>query len=190
MTPESTRSERGRERIKQALRAILLERRLVDVTVSDVARAARMSRTTFYANYRNIGEVYEDLVLDFQRDIQTVPERLSCAACHGRSDTVPFCEKVRNAGEYAGVVGDPMFSNVWIDLVDSEARKDYIDRLRAAGVTDLQARALFQFQINGCLMVAQSPIADEGDWGEIQRILDAFIAGGLSSLGANFSVDE
>ena len=190
MPSESMRSERSRDRIKRALRAILLERRLADVTVSDVARAACMSRTTFYANYRNVGEVYEDLVLDFQRDIQTVPERLSCAACRGRLNTIPFCEKVRNAGEYAGVVGDPMFPNVWIDLVDSAARKDYIDRLRAAGVTDLQARALFQFQINGCLMVAQSPIADEGDWCEIQRILDAFIAGGLSSLGANFSVDE
>lgn len=177
----------ARARIKDALCEVLLTRRMADVTVAEVARAANVSRTTFYAHFDNVGEVYEELVADFQADIQTLPEHLSCVTCRNGEDTVPFCEKVRRAGRFAGVVSDPLFSTVWIDLVASEARKDYLDRLVAAGLSDGQARAIFRFQLNGCLLVSRTSGEHEGDWGEIRRALDDFIAGGLERLGASFA---
>lgn len=177
---------RTRQGIKDALLEMLDERRLADVSVADIARAAGVSRTTFYAHYRNLAEVYEELVADFFKDIQTLPEHMSCVTCRGDSRVVPFCEKVRHAGPFEGVVSDPAFSAAWFRVVREDGLADYIDRLAIAGATPGQARAIFLFQISGCLTVARSGIAEGEGWHVIQSALDAFIAGGFERLGATF----
>lgn len=189
MTGPAMRADRSRERIKGALRTLLLARHLSDITVAEVARAAKASRTTFYTHYSNLGEVYEELVLDFMKDVQSLPERLGCDSCRDNPDAVPFCEKLRDAGEWRGVVSDPIFPRVWLDLLDVDERSDYMRRLIAAGVTSRQARAILRFQIMGCLTVAQSGLAAEGDWDEIKHVLDTFIQGGFACIGAQFTRD-
>ena len=179
------RTTRTREDIKRALKTLLGTKRLTEITIAEVSREAGVSRSTYYAHYRNLGDVYEELVLDFQVDVQTLPEHFDCETCRGATEIVPFCEKIRHAGSYAGVVEDPRFFPTWLALIEGDVRQEYLARLERAGLTRQQALAVFRFHMSGCLAVAQASRESDESWKEIQRVLDEFIDGGLSRLGAS-----
>lgn len=107
-------------------------RTLDSVSVAELARQAQVSRTTFYAHFNNVYEVFQALIGDYMADVQSLDGRLSDMRPHaprtypdsnGVADgpgearpscrtgciAIPYCQKIRSAGKYAPVVADPRF---------------------------------------------------------------------------------
>ena len=141
--------------IKEALLRVMRSRTLDSVSVAELARQAQVSRTTFYAHFNNVYEVFQALIGDYMADVQSLDGRLSDMRPHaprtypesnGVADgpgearpscrtgyiAIPYCQKIRSAGKYA---------------------------------------------------LATSGLASEGDWPELQETIDAFIDGGITALG-------
>lgn len=177
------RTVRTVEDIKSSLLRVLEHKTLAEATVAEVARGAGIGRSTFYVHFASLRDVYDDLVRDFEGDVQTLSEHFGCETCRGDRAIEPMCDRVRHAGRYAGVVADPQFVSAWIRDVPSSTREEYFSRLRAAGLTKQQAEAVFRFHMSGCLAVARSELGEDDSWPEIQRALDAFVSGGLANVG-------
>ena len=52
-------------------------RTLDSVSVAELARQAQVSRTTFYAHFNNVYEVFQALIGDYMADVQSLDGRLS-----------------------------------------------------------------------------------------------------------------
>lgn len=176
------RSQRTKGDIKRALLAVLKSKPLADVSIAEVAREAGISRTTFYTHYDCLASVYDELVLDFQDDIQTLHEHLDCVTCRNSQDLVPLCEKARHPGDFEAVLADPRFMSTWFHVSKGTAMKEYEQALVGSGLSPHQAQAVVTFQLSGCMATARSHLGKLEDWGDIQRTLDAFIAGGLAAI--------
>ena len=59
---EDARFERCGEAIRQALLRLLVGKRIENVSMSELAREAGVSRSTLYAHYGNVQDVYAALV--------------------------------------------------------------------------------------------------------------------------------
>lgn len=179
---KDARSARSVDRIKRSLMRILEHKTLGETTIAEVTRDAEVSRTTFYSHYGNLNDVYEELVSDFEQNVQTLSEHFDCVSCRSDCEVVPLCEKIRNAGPYAGVIADPRFVSTWTRLAPSASRQEYFAALQRRGLTQRQAEAVFQFHMTGCIALARSGFGKDASWPEVQRALDAFIAGGMEAL--------
>ena len=177
------RSARTREDIKRALLVVLKGKSLAEASIAEVARAAGISRTTFYTHYGCLPDVYDELVLAFQRDIQTLHEHLDCVTCRKCQELVPLCEKVLHPGDYKPVLAEPQFMGTLFRVSKGTAMKDYEEKLMESGLSRLQAEAIVAFQTFGCISTAQSHLGKSGDWEDVKQALDAFIAGGLEAVG-------
>lgn len=56
--------------LKNALIAFLKKKPVNQITVSEVAKAANVGRGTFYLHYRDIFDLYDDLVNDLYREME------------------------------------------------------------------------------------------------------------------------
>lgn len=72
--PRSAKRARARRDMQDALVALMREKPLAAITVTDVARRARVSRSTFYRNY----DSFDDVVRDYLDRLRT--EALSAEA--------------------------------------------------------------------------------------------------------------
>ncbi|MHA6326364.1 TetR/AcrR family transcriptional regulator [Roseivivax sp. CAU 1753] len=59
-----TRRHRTRLKLQAALRALLAEKPLAEISVEELARRAGKTRQTFYANYRDLAEMLDEYVTD------------------------------------------------------------------------------------------------------------------------------
>lgn len=92
--------------IKQALAELLESRALPQITVAELARAANLTRKTFYAHYSGLQKVADDLAVDLAGDMlqkleQT--EKLTLADAFAILDGFieqnrPMLEKIREGG--------------------------------------------------------------------------------------------
>lgn len=58
------RPEQTREKIKQAFFQLLKEKPFHTITVKDISKYARVNRSTFYAHYKDIYQLLNDIVLE------------------------------------------------------------------------------------------------------------------------------
>lgn len=192
--------------IKEALLRVMRSRTLDSVSVAELARQAQVSRTTFYAHFNSVYEVFQALIGDYMADVQSLDGRLSDMRPHAprtypdsngvadgpgearpscRTDciAIPYCQKIRSAGKYAPVVADPRFLPELLRSDHSIDREFFSERLAGSSLSRRQIKALCVFQMNGCHALATSGLASEGDWPELQETIDAFIDGGITALG-------
>lgn len=95
----ATRTERA---VKEALLSLLAEKPLADITVSELARKAHVSRSTFYEHFGNPADVYDALVRDYASDTLPLMSQITCSmvsnprgdrsarSCATRVHTVPL----------------------------------------------------------------------------------------------------
>ncbi|MEE8721972.1 MAG: TetR/AcrR family transcriptional regulator [Eggerthellaceae bacterium] len=172
------------ERIEDALLALLGRTALADVTVSALARAAHVSRSTFYQHFGNVDDVYRNLVKRFKRRSTPVLDQLLCAdgAESATSAVQPFCCSIRNAGSYKPVVAESRFLDAFFEGEEQlPTNRDLYDMLCQAGLDEAQAKAVCAFQLNGCYAVARLSAADDAEWERVRRTLDTFIRGGVAA---------
>ena len=179
--PQYARSLRARRDIKEALVELLRSKQLDQIGMSELARTAQVSRNTLYKHYPNIAQVYEDMVRDFSGRIFTQLAQPGLCKHDGSDGKRPFCELMRNAGPYAGVVREPRFIELLLaDEATLETHPTYA-KLVAAGHSSSAARELVKFHTYGCFMASQSTRDDEA-WAEARCLIDAFVQGGSEAL--------
>lgn len=175
------RFEKSGAAIREALLRLLVARRLDDITMSELARMAGVSRSTLYAHFGNVQEAYLALVGEFLAGLRSLGAHLHCGDC-GASGERPFCVALRDAGPYAPVVRDARFLPTLFALAEEGGLAGgMLDAFLGLGMSRLQAEALFRFQMSGCYAVALSEVPD-GEWEVVQRTLDAFIRGGMGAV--------
>ena len=185
------------EAIKRGFRQVLAHKPLSRMSISEVARAAGVSRSTFYAHYANLGELYEAAVADFAAEISPLMPQIGCAACDARcadagagdagvagtgaahAGRERLCEALRDPGEHAAVVDEERFVGTFLSEKATLSGHDLFAVLTSAGYGVAEARALCRFQLGGCIIAARGAHADDAEWDGIRELLDTFIEGGL-----------
>ena len=182
----TVRSERTRNAIKDALLALLEISDLNEITMSELARSAIISRSSLYAHYSNVRGVFEDAVADFGSELRPLTSQLRCGDCISESDAPnrPFCVALRDAGKYKAMVREPSFLPTLLNIVDERMLVEASTYPLDEGMDLARKRALYKFQMSGCYTVALDTHPDE-DWEAIQRMLDAYIRGGVSATRGN-----
>lgn len=166
--------------VKNALLRLLAAKPLADVTVSELAREAHISRSTFYEHFGNPNDVYDVLMAEISAEMSPLMSQVACSDGFKPSGT-PFCELVRDAGEYAPVVGEARFMDSFLGQQNAREGHDLFTILTDAGYTEAQAKAVCSFQMSGCFSAVRSLVPGEGNWDEIRPVIDRFILGGIAA---------
>ena len=166
--------------VKEALLALLAKKPLADITVSELSRAANVSRSTFYEHFGNPADAYDALVRDYASGTLPLMSQITCSdgfKPKGR----PFCSLVREADAYAPVVREGRFLDVFLDRREGMDQHDLFALLTNAGYTEAQAEAVCSFQMSGCFAAARSSTATDEEWAQIRAVIDRFILGGIAA---------
>ncbi len=178
------RTQRTDNAIKSAFLELLEEKPLNSISMAELAKRSGISRSTLYAHFGNVSDVFNSLVTDFRRDIIGLRALLRCEECGKPGSKKPFCLALRAAGPYQPLVMAPEFMPTFLELVlEKSAGFDGFDALgpyRLPGLTEAQAKTLFTFQMNGCYAAAM--LGKEVVWSDHQKAIDQFIRGGLAAL--------
>lgn len=167
---------------ERALLTVLSEKPFAKVGVADVSREAGISRSTFYAHFAGVHEVFEACVADFLASARPLGAQLRCSSCKGEAPGRPFCECLRDAGAYGPLVRDPHFLVAALELLFRSADGngvvgDYV----GMGLDADQARIIALFQMSGCYAAALAEPSG-ADWEKSQSAIDDFIRGGVSAV--------
>lgn len=166
--------------VKQALLKLLAEKPLAEVTVSELAREAHVSRSTFYEHFGNPGDAYDALVADVMADMAPLMSQVACSDGF-RSVGRPFCALVRDAGDHTPAVREGRFLDSVLMQEGAYDEHDLHGLLVDAGYTDDEARAVCSFQMSGCFSAARSSSASAEEWQQIRAVIDRFILGGIAA---------
>lgn len=180
---EDARYRKAEERIQNALCSLLSTKPLADISVSELARSANVSRATFYSHYGNVGDVFDQLVIKTLSDVRPFEKRFQCnaQACK-EPENIPYCERIRSGNEepWGNIARDARFFPSMMSLL-SEAEPPSFDAA-SLNVSKGVAEALRLFQMSGCHAVATSDIAERDYWPIVREVLDIFIKGGLEAV--------
>lgn len=171
-----TRTKRD---IKRALLELLDKKSLDAITMSELAREARVSRSTLYQHYGNVHDVFRGVVVDFNDRTAPVMTQLECYEGVEPEGTQPFCALLRSPDAYQCAVNDPRFLETLIGEGALLAEHSFYQTLVSAGYSPTVAMALSVFQINGCFNAVKKYGGDDATWNEIRDAIDTFICGGL-----------
>ncbi len=176
------RIDRTKRDIKAALLELLKNKSLYDISMSEVARAAHVSRSTLYQHYNNVREIYEELVAEFNAEVSPGMTKMACFEGIEEEGTRPFCELCRTSEKYRALIDSPCFVDTYVAQL--KGNPTFLDRLELAGYSEEMAVALATFQVNGCFKAVKRYGANEAKWREVRATLDAFVCGGLSECAA------
>ena len=174
------RTKPGRARITEALLALLEDRSLDDISVVDLCAVADVSRSTFYAHFSNVADVYCELVRELVLTTSAIQPQLRCADCTN-SNKQPLCELLRPDGKYHNLTNEERFMRTYIDIGMAELNDETTNVYHDVCTDKDLAYALFCFQMMGCIGAAKT-MPESTDWNQVRPVLDAFIRGGLHSV--------
>ena len=175
--------------VKGALLRLLKSKKLADVTVSELAREAGISRSTLYQHYGNPADVYDALVAEFAAQLSPMVDQIACSDSP-RPTKEPFCALVRDEGPMSVVVEDDRFLSAFLEKQNTARNHDMHGVLVRAGYSEKEASALCAFQLSGCFSAAKSTVATAEEWEGIRSVIDRFILGGISACLAAKSGPE
>lgn len=184
----TAKNERTKAAIKDALLALLEKKPFAGVSVTELAAAAGVSRSTFYAHFRNTREVFDAVVRDFHvQGTRGLRTQLHCADCGDDAGKRPLCEAVRDAGKYQALVADSAYLSAALAFcLDGGGGQTVVDDYCAMGLSPDQARIIALFQLSGCYAVAtassEPPAVLVEEWHATQQLIDTFIRGGVQAV--------
>ena len=166
--------------VRDALLRLLGSKKLADVTVSELAREAGVSRSTFYEHFGNPADVYDTLVAEFAEQLSPMADQIACSESPQPAKK-PFCTLVRDGGALSPVVDDDRFLPAFLTEQNTVHNHDMHGVLVRAGYSEMEASALCTFQLSGCFSAARSTVATAEEWEGVRTAIDRFILGGMSA---------
>lgn len=164
-----------------ALLALLAKKPLADITVSELAREAHVSRSTFYEHFGNPADVYDSIVEEFAADLSPMMDQVACTS-EMKPKGEPFCMRLRNGGTFTPAIGEDRFLSAFLSREESLEGHDLYGILTGAGYSSDAARTLCAFQLSGCFAAARASRAEAESWHETKAVIDRFILGGIAAL--------
>lgn len=176
-----TEKASAKERIRESLLELLEKRKLEDITVMELVREAKIGRSTFYLYYRNIAEVFDELVRDFYDSTLSYPQHMGCEACSSNASK-PFCERVLADAHMKSLARTPQFIETIIGQPQLSLRQSQVDYLMSRGLSCQQAEWIYTFQTSGCYALLSMSSSTLEEWRETQELIDAFVQGGIDAI--------
>ena len=175
---DTTKTNQSRDDIKIALLDLLRTKPLSDITMTQLAQNASVSRSTLYNHFNNVAEVYTSLVGDFRGTISPLEQQLD-GENPAESPTKPFCLRIMEKSPWQPLFNEQMFMDTLLNDPRYLQTHDLYNLLKEQGYSDEIARSLSIFQIAGCYMAARAAATEGKDWKKIRPIIDRFIVGGI-----------
>lgn len=170
----------AKAKLEEALLALLKNKRLQEIGISELCSTAGVSRSTFYANYTNVEAMYRELVQSLASKTRTLREQLKNGDCISMCPRKPFCETIQEE-KFSGLAREDRFIKTFIEVCyegfEDEIAAIYLDATEDRFV----AKMINVFQLTGCLAAAMAG-KDNPDWESARKVIDAFIRGGVSAL--------
>ncbi len=170
--------------IKEALLSLLAEKEYADITIADLCREAEINRGTFYLHYGNLRQVMDELFDDALGNMNNVLVQIGCAPNGEQKHGYPLCRFLRENKQYQPLFFSDSLRGHVIERLAASCWEEFSGRLATqSGLGEEVLKALFYFQLNGCLAISKqnSAIPDE-NWREIQCEVDRFLKNGFSLL--------
>lgn len=171
------RRKPGKENLEETLLNLLKTKRLQEISVSALCKQACVSRSTFYAHYSNVANLYRELVRELANETISLRRQLK-----GETDMIrrPFCENIRDE-RFGGLVKEERFIQTYLSVcmeeADNGSARAYLDMTKS----EYAAKVISLFQLTGCLAVARIG-KDDALWPLARKVVDTFIRGGMNAL--------
>ena len=115
-------SRRSRALIRSALLSLMKDKPFDRITITEIARRADINRGTFYAHYRNIGEVLESIQADVALEMSRIFEDLSLR------NIITDCEKILTKA---------------VDFISRDPGKNVVEMWKSNIISYLEATSFF-----------------------------------------------
>ena len=148
-------TEKNRRRIQEAFAELLAERgSITNITVTDLAERAEITRGTFYNYYNNLYEVGAEIQGDVEKQV---------FARWGSLDTAADVDKYIDEMFYflrsqEGVYRELLASNAvdgFYDQLEKGMSKRIIEMIREDGINDKEAELELLFTTNGAIAIVR-----------------------------------
>ncbi len=176
----------SRKKIKEAFISLHAREGYDAVTVSGVCNEAGISRGTFYAHYKNVIEVLEQILDEalegtgkfWARYLNIDPQDVA-DECR-----MPFCVFVRENKKYQKIfTDDAFFSRIVDKLVNRSFDKYYEYISENSSLSRTELKALLGFQTSGCLSITKMGIREgKQEWSCIRKCIDGFVKRGIDGF--------
>ena len=171
----------GKARLEQALLRLLKQKPLRRITVTELCEAAAVSRSTFYAHYSNVDDIYQELLRRFALDSTSLNTQLEGGSEEDSRPHRPLCSMIRDSEDYAGLVDEERFMQGFLDTCRAEYPEASYGVYRDICSNPDAARALYVFQMTGCIAAAKA-LGPSCDWDAAKKTIDVFIRGGIQAV--------
>lgn len=201
-TPLMSRKEYTRYQIKQGLLELLNTEHFDRINVSQLSKAAGITRATFYLHYANLMDVVDDLLEDAvlaagRNDgapmnlgmISGVLKRARTAdelksAYESVFAQLPLCQRISGEAKYIPLFKDPVLAEYIINNLYLKERphqvKSIMDELH---VSESLAESIFLFCVHGLYAINQRHNWQRTEeWLKAQQALFQFMWAGMKSL--------
>lgn len=148
-------TDRNRRRIQEAFAELLAERSsITNITVTDLAERAEITRGTFYNYYNNLYEVGAEIQSNVEKQV---------FARWGKIDTVDDVDKYvdemflflrSQEGVYRELLASSAIDGFY-DQLEKGMSKRIIEMIREDGITDKEAELELLFTTNGAIAIVR-----------------------------------
>lgn len=164
-TPNNARSAASKNKIMGAFMALLEEKDLAMINVQEVCKHAGVNRTTFYAHYSNIGELFEvvemRLLLNVQK--QVLPSSIDAFELASRETMLRMLRFIRqNDVMYRSYISHLVKSRLVVDLFEHVKQAYIIPELsKSRDYSESEYDYQYEFCKMGTLGIIQKWILSE-----------------------------
>ena len=188
-----------RQVVKDALLELLAEHHFEDINVTMLCRQAEITRATFYLHFDGLSAVVDELLEEALSTAQRtgrppegsliefmdqLGERDDPSLLMEHYDQLPTCLRAADDPKYQPLFMDDLLSNVVIRKIYLTERDNMVPIWRDyCGLSEEQARIMFQYTIHGSYMVNKAfHFQRTEEWCHMTCTLLAYSAGGYKAL--------
>ena len=156
-------TEKNRRKIQEAFAELLAERgSLSNITVTDLAERAELTRGTFYNYYNNLYEVGAELQAELEKRLFSEYDNLSTLAGIEKYIDEVFLFFEKQEGIYRELLASDASTDFLTQLENSMSKR-VLTLLHNNGVTDKTAELELLFTINGAIAIVRKHYRGEID---------------------------